>query len=107
MVKGAEYLLANLPSNAAGQRDTYYWYYATQVMFHMRGEYWRKWNERLHPLLVERQVKTGPLAGSWDPRLPVEDRWGVKAGRLYLTAMNLLSLEVNYRHLPIYDTTAK
>ena len=36
-------------------------------MFHMGGDYWEEWNERLHPLLVERQVATGPMAGSWDP----------------------------------------
>ncbi len=40
------------------QRDTYYWYYATQVMFHMKGDYWTAWNERLHPLLIDTQVQT-------------------------------------------------
>jgi hypothetical protein len=89
------------------QRDTYYWYYATQVMFHMGGEYWEKWNQKLNPILVDAQVKAGPQAGSWDPRKPIADRWSAHGGRLYLTAMNLLSLEVYYRHLPIYDDTAK
>jgi len=88
-------------------RDTYYWYYATQVMFHMGGEHWEKWNQSLNPILVDNQVKAGPQAGSWDPKLPVPDRWSPHAGRLYLTTMNLLSLEVYYRHLPIYDDVAK
>jgi hypothetical protein len=110
MIEGAEYLLGRLPENgraAEPARDTYYWYYATQVMFHMRGKYWRAWNERLHPLLVDGQIQTGPLAGSWDPRVPVPDRWGPQAGRIYVTTLNLLSLEVYYRHLPLYESTAK
>jgi hypothetical protein len=109
-VRGADYLRENLPELGTArepQRDTYYWYYATQVMFHMGGDYWKEWNGKLHPLLVNSQVKQGPLAGSWDPRGPVPDRWGVQAGRLYVTTMNLLSLEVYYRHLPLYEDTAK
>lgn len=110
MIRGAEYLRQRLPdigSANAPRRDTYYWYYATQVMFHMRGEYWDDWNQRLHPLLVSSQVLKGPLAGSWDPLTPVADRWGAQGGRLYVTTLNLLSLEVYYRHLPIYEDTAR
>jgi hypothetical protein len=110
MRKGADYLLTELPqlgSPRDPQRDTYYWYYATQVMFHMKGDYWKKWNDQLHPLLANTQVKTGPLAGSWEPHGTVPDRWAHYGGRVYVTAMNLLSLEVTYRHLPIYEETAK
>ena len=109
LIRGAEYLRQNLPeigSTGDGQRDTYYWYYATQVMFHMRGAYWEDWNERLHPLLVSSQEQVGPLAGSWDPYRPVRDRWAVHGGRLYVTTMNLLSLEVYYRHMPLYRQKA-
>lgn len=110
MINGAKYLQENLPSLGTPrqpQRDTYYWYYATQVMFHMGGDYWQAWNERLHPLLTEAQIKTGPLAGSWDPRGPIPDRWAPHAGRLYVTTMNILSLEVYYRHLPLYEDTLR
>ena len=106
-IAGARYLQNNLPSirktRDASLRDTYYWYYATQFMYHMGGEHWKKWNDRLHPLLVNGQEQNGELAGSWDPRKPVPDRWGPHAGRLYVTTMNLLSLEVHYRHLPLYN----
>ena len=106
-IAGARYLQENLPSirktRDASLRDTYYWYYATQFMYHMGGEHWKKWNDRLHPLLVNGQEQNGELAGSWDPRKPVPDRWGPHAGRLYVTVMNLLSLEVHYRHLPLYN----
>ncbi len=110
LANGARYLLETPPSIgslANPQRDTYYWYYATQVMFHMGGDYWKQWNNHLHPLLVDTQIREGQLAGSWDPNLPVPDRWAAHAGRLYVTTMNLLSLEIHYRHLPLYEDTAR
>lgn len=110
MIRGAEYLLQAPPALGTArnvERDTYYWYYATQVMFHVGGERWKRWNDKLHPLLVSSQVRTGPMAGSWDPNNPLPDRWAPHAGRLYVTTLNLLSLEVYYRHLPIYVETAK
>ncbi len=107
MLAGADYLLQEEHLPAIGtsrnpQRDTYYWFYATQVMFGVGGEHWETWNNRLHPLLLNTQIKNGPLAGSWDPNSPIPDRWGPHAGRIYVTTMNLLSLEVRYRHLPTY-----
>jgi hypothetical protein len=42
------------------------------------------------------------LAGSWHPQQPVRDRWGDAGGRMYVTAMHLLMLEVYYRHLPLF-----
>ena len=107
LVRGADFLRQNLPQIGradAPQRDTYYWYYATQVMFQMQGEHWESWNNKLRPLLVDSQVQEGPLAGSWEPLGPVPDRWGAAGGRLYVTAMHLLMLEVYYRHLPLYQT---
>jgi hypothetical protein len=58
-------------------------------------------------MLIQSQEKNGAMAGSWDARLPVPDRWGPHCGRLYVTTLNLLSLEVYYRHLPLYVETAK
>ncbi len=109
MLAGAQQLLKNPPEIGARRdpkRDTYYWYYATQVMFHMGGDGWKAWNGALHPLLINSQATSGSLSGSWDPRRPTPDRWGPHGGRLYVTAMNLLSLEVHYRHLPLYEATA-
>ena len=105
MVDGAKYLAQHYPQIGTPrdpQRDTYYWYYATQVMCHMEGDHWETWKEQLFPLLRDTQVKGGPWAGSWNPRGAVPDRWGLHAGRLYVTTMNLLSLEVEYRKLPLY-----
>jgi hypothetical protein len=105
ILEGAEYLRVRLPqfgTEARPQRDTYYWYYATQALFQVQGEAWTSWNNELRNLLVSSQVQTGPLAGSWDPLRPVPDRWGTDGGRIYVTAMHLLNLEVYYRHLPLY-----
>lgn len=119
MQRGADHLRENLPTQTGEyaqapvgtpgnpQRDTYYWYYATQVMFHMGGDYWQQWHEHLHPLLVDHQTQEGPLAGSWNPQKPVPDMWANHAGRMYVTCLNLLSLEVSYRHLPLYEMTGK
>ncbi|QEG43253.1 prenyltransferase/squalene oxidase repeat-containing protein [Roseimaritima ulvae] len=109
MISGADYLAQSLPGIGTKQRprrDTYYWYYATQVMFHMGGEHWTKWNRALNPTLVDSQIQEGENAGSWEPLGEVPDRWSAHAGRVYVTTMNVLSLEVFYRHLPIYEETA-
>jgi hypothetical protein len=109
--RAGEHLLANLPqvgdapvvapTGTLGnpQRDTYYWYYATLAMHAVGGDYWSAWRGRLEPLLVDSQVTSGPAAGSWDPLHPVPDKWAAYGGRLYVTALNLLSLEADDRHL--------
>ena len=106
-IAGADHLAEHLPQLGTANRplrDTYYWYYATQVMFQMQGEHWKAWNERMRPLIVEAQELEGPLAGSWDPFSPLPDRWASAGGRHYITALNLLMLEVYYRHLPLFRT---
>ena len=106
--RGVAYLLKNMPSDTtARKRDTYYWYYATQVMRHAGGESWERWNKALHPLLVNTQEQDGALAGSWNPYGPIPDRWGATGGRIYVTTMNLLSLEVDYRLLPLYEDSTR
>lgn len=100
LIAGANYLRTHLPD--FGQRDAYYSYYATQVMFHMQGDYWNEWNNSLRDLLVTTQSKDGSVSGSWDPARPSPDKWANGGGRHYLTCLNLLMLEVYYRHLPLY-----
>lgn len=100
LVAGADYLRMRLPRNEA--RDAYYWYYGTQVMFHMQGEHWADWNANLRDMLTDAQSKDGATRGSWSPVEPTKDKWGPSGGRHYLTCLNLLMLEVYYRHLPLY-----
>jgi len=105
LVRGADHLGGNVPRldpRDPSVRDAYYWYYATQVMFQMQGEHWEAWNGSLRPLLTQTQVQQGPLAGSWHPNDPVPDRWAHVGGRIYVTSLNLLMLEVYYRYLPLF-----
>ncbi|MEX0586483.1 MAG: prenyltransferase/squalene oxidase repeat-containing protein, partial [Pirellulales bacterium] len=81
------------------KRDVYHWYYATQVMHHMEGVYWRDWNRVMCKMLPTNQVRKGKERGSWEPE---GDTWGDVGGRLYVTCLSTYMLEVYYRHLPLY-----
>ncbi|MEX2093445.1 MAG: prenyltransferase/squalene oxidase repeat-containing protein [Pirellulales bacterium] len=90
--------LAGTPENP--QRDTYYWYYGSEAMYQFGGDDWQAWSRKLYPQLIQSQVRGGPLEGSWDPRNELPGKSPTSGGRIYLTAMNLLSLEIQNRHLP-------
>lgn len=94
---GVDYILKNLVDY--NEQDLYYWYYATQVLHHMGGKDWDKWNKVMRQVVPEHQVRAGREQGSWDP---TNDRWGNHGGRLYTTCLSIYLLEVYYRHLPIY-----
>jgi len=83
-------------------RDAYLWYYASQLLVHDGGPDWDRWYAALVETLAARQETSGVKAGSWDPLGAVPDRWGIYGGRLYVTALHLLALEVPARHLPTY-----
>ncbi|GEM_PF-843108 len=105
--RGADHLAKNPPvinPKVLNSRDAYYWYYATQVLFYVQGPLWDRWNEKMRNVLEKSQVTEGPLAGSWSPDVPVRDRWAHAGGRIYVTAIHLLLLEVYYRHLPLFET---
>jgi hypothetical protein len=105
LVRGAQWL--TLEENLIDyreDRDVYYWYYATQVMHHMEGEYWERWNGVMRQAVPSEQVKHGAQAGSWDPFQPRRDEWGNYGGRLFVTCLSIYMLEVYYRHLPLYSS---
>jgi hypothetical protein len=107
LVNGVKYLMANPPSR--NERNVYYWYYATQVLHNMCGPDWDRWNRQMRRILVEDQV-TGDscAAGSWDPDKPEQDTWGaLGGGRLMVTSLSTLTLEVYYRYLPLYKLDAE
>jgi hypothetical protein len=104
LVKGAAQVARNLEENP--QRNIYYWYYATQLLHNMQGEAWKRWNVRVRDGLVAMQVNgDGCDRGSWDPANPQPDRWAGSGGRLFLTSLSVLTLEVYYRYLPLYQPT--
>jgi hypothetical protein len=101
LVKGAAQIAAHL--DTMDQRNIYYWYYATQLLHNMRNKDWERWNPKVRESLIEMQVKDESCAhGSWDPDRPVPDTWAGSGGRLYVTSLSILTLEVYYRYLPMY-----
>ncbi len=93
-----DFIKANLPD----RRDAYYYYYATQVMHHMGGKDWRDWNEKMRDHLVKKQDtnEKSPRFGCWSPQ---GDPWCRSGGALMITSLNLLTLEVYYRHAPLFS----
>lgn len=77
----------------------YYGYYATQVMHHIGGEKWDRWNKQMRDDLIKRQALNGHERGSFPPE---EGLVGNSGGRLACTALAVMILEVYYRHLPLY-----
>lgn len=103
MIQGCDYLMETGMPPAEYRKgqptNIYTWYYAAQVMHHMGGEYWQKWNPRMREYLILSQEREGHKSGSWDP---TSDAFGRRGGRIYTTALSVLTLEVYYRHLPLY-----
>ncbi|MBN82978.1 MAG: hypothetical protein CMJ70_22840 [Planctomycetaceae bacterium] len=95
--QGVDYLLSqHLPD--ARRENIYYWYYATQTLHQAGGTHWDRWNKQMRDVLVSSQVSRGKHAGSWQPAHS-HSRAG---GRVYTTALAACTLEVYYRHLPIF-----
>jgi hypothetical protein len=92
---GVKFLAATKPM----PNNMYYNYYATQVMHHWGGEEWNEWNGIMRDQLVRAQLRVsdGHLHGSWN----LADVHGDSGGRLYMTCLCVMTLEVYYRHLPI------
>ncbi len=96
--RGAEWLSKIGPSKT----DSYYNYYATQVMRQYDGPLWKKWNAVMRDQMVASQAQQGHEKGSWFHNGP----WSDRGGRLYDTALSTMVLEVYYRHMPIYKAAA-
>jgi hypothetical protein len=94
--KAAAYVMSNLPEENA--RNIYYWYYGTQAMHNMADQDWNIWNRKMREILVKEQEREGCAAGSWSPDLPNRDAWGPNGGRLMMTSLSALTLEVYYRY---------
>ena len=68
----------------------------------MGGDAWDFWNKGttgkngMRDILIERQEKDG----SWNPQ---GDGHAGAGGRIMQTSLSLLTLEVYYRHLPLYQ----
>jgi hypothetical protein len=99
MQEGTKYLLANLPDMQLP--NIYYWYYASQVLHNMNGYEWDEWNRRMRKILCESQVRDSSTCanGSWNP---AGDLWASRGGRVMMTSLACLTLEIYYRYLPLF-----
>ena len=94
LVRGVEYIASLGPS----RKNMYFNYYATQLMSHFDGPLWERWNRQMRDRLVAEQANRGHEAGSWH----YVHEHAETGGRLYNTALAIMTLEVYYRYLPLY-----
>ena len=102
MKEGIDFLVNKHSPDA--QKNPYYWYYSTQVVHHVHGPEWEKWNRAMRRIWVDSQIrdKNDPDQGSWDIKDYRGQIGSKEGGRHYVTALGLLTLEIYYRYLPIY-----
>ena len=107
MIRGAEFLLDHPPEYGSGDQPLRI--PTTGTMRRKSSSTWvatigsNGMKSSIHCCLTTR-FTTGPMRAVGLPY--IRTRPGRGTGRLYVTTLNLLSLEVRYRHLPLYESTA-
>lgn len=77
-----------------GGSDFYLWYNCTLAMFQAGGDPWKEWNDVVRNHIISLQLHGSDcVRGSWEP----QSHWGAAGGRIYTTALAVLTLEVYYR----------
>ncbi len=84
--------------------NLYYYYYAMLALYQYGGKPWDEWNPKVRDPLVRTQETQGCARGSWRPSFYWAQHGDSGPGRIYATAMAILTLEVYYRYLPIYKS---
>lgn len=100
--KGVQILSREGPSMLGSHANMYYNYYGTQIMHQFGGGPWQAWNDQMRDFLTRTQATEGHESGSWY----LDGGQAPKGGRLYVTAVAIMTLEVYYRHLPLYAAHA-
>ena len=95
LMKGVTMVAAQDPR----ENHMYFNYYASQVLRHHGGSGWKRWNPRMRDYLVDTQHTQGHETGSWY----FDEDWSNPGGRLYTTTLAILTLEVYYRYMPMYQ----
>jgi hypothetical protein len=90
MQKGVEYLMANPPGKEP--KDLQYLHLTTHVLNNLGGDAGAKWESKVPGLLKDSVMGEGENRGSWS---------GTE-GRVVSTSLALLTLEINYRFLPLH-----
>lgn len=105
IIRGTSLVFQDL-ERSIQQRNIYYWYYGTQLMHNTGGKTWSRWNPIIREKLIAEQLTDssyGHAVGSWNPLEPAMDRWGRIGGTVMQTSLSLLTLEIYYRFLPMYQ----
>ncbi|WP_372370065.1 prenyltransferase/squalene oxidase repeat-containing protein [Candidatus Uabimicrobium sp. HlEnr_7] len=93
--------LLNQPEakNSKSKVDFEYFYYKTLAMAQFKGNHWASWNEIMKTMLVDSQCTSNCKNGSWDS----ENFHKIRSGRIYTTAMNILTLQIYYRYNRMHE----
>ncbi|NOY41908.1 MAG: terpene cyclase/mutase family protein [Planctomycetes bacterium] len=91
--------MARIAKQYPHRNHMYFNYYASQALYHTGGPGWERWNPRMREYLVNLQASSGHESGSWY----INENWSDRGGRLYTTALAILTLEVYYRYMPMYQ----
>ena len=95
--EGREWIARSGPTPHDLERN----FFTHQLMFQAQGQLWNDWNTKIRDQIAKRQEQDGEHRGSWHDD---DDDKAKALGRVHQTALNLMMLEVYYRHLGIYDT---
>jgi len=107
----AKWATYDIDNPAPGKDGLYYWYYLTQVKFHVGGETWNKWNKMFSPELVRKQTVIAKEASGYTDHKGQPRSigfWGQygghgsNEGEIFSTCLATLQLEVYYRYLPTF-----
>jgi hypothetical protein len=94
--------------NRVGVHNYYLWYNCTLAMFQVGGEPWKRWNNVVRDAIIGSQNTDAAACarGSWEVN---NSFYGYAGGRVYTTALAVLTLEVYYRYsterAKVYDAT--
>ncbi|HEU4395294.1 MAG TPA: SUMF1/EgtB/PvdO family nonheme iron enzyme, partial [Planctomycetota bacterium] len=103
VLKGVRLIVKTPPhyDEAAGTIDYYYWHYGTLALQGVGGVDWQRWNETIRRILVQEQRNAADddRFGSWD----AVDPWAKDGGRVYSTALNVLTLTAPFRAGPFRE----
>ena len=94
--------LTTLAKPGPAPQAIYQNFYLAQALVQFDHPVWPRWNMKNRDQLVAQQARVAHEAGSWS----FDDRDTAPGGRLAHTALAILTLEVYYRLLPIYQQEA-
>jgi hypothetical protein len=101
-IREATDFLADRPPDPR-EPSIYYWYYASMCMLQVQNADWKRWNARTRDALIGLQARGGGADdGSWD----ADPKYAERGGRIYMTSLAVLTLEVYYRYLPMLEHPA-